>query len=254
MGKKAFLGLALVCLLVGSSSVVGAASQESSRCSRAGKVIKVSDVKLVCGRVNRKLSWILISNYGAGSKKSSRCSKAGKVINVFDLKIVCGRVNRKLSWILISKAATTSQVVSPSTTATTVATTTTTTTATTTTVSTAIPKIVSVAFRQPDADGTYNIGQFVRVAFTFSIPVVVSGSPYVMLDASTIGKTPFLDGNGTTGLMFSYTVVAGDVESGVGLIANSFVLNGGTIKSLTGVSADLTHSRISRSGTRLVGP
>jgi hypothetical protein len=113
---------------------------------------------------------------------------------------------------------------------------------------------VSVAFRQPDADGTYNIGQFVRVAFTFSIPVVVSGSPYVMLDANTIGKTPFLDGNGTTGLMFSYTVAAGDVESGVGLIANSIVLNGGTIKSLTGVSADLTHARISRSGTRLVAP
>jgi hypothetical protein len=113
---------------------------------------------------------------------------------------------------------------------------------------------VSVAFRQPDADGTYNIGQFVRVAFTFSIPVVVSGSPYVMLDATTIGKTPFLDGNGTTNLMFSYTVAVGDVESGVGLIANSIVLNGGTIKSLTGVSADLTHARISRSGTRLVAP
>lgn len=196
-------------------------------------------------------------------KESARCSKAGKVITVSDVKLVCGRVNRKLSWILISKVATSPQVTAPVTT-TTVATTTTaatttttavaTTTTTTTTVSTAIPKIVSVAFRQPDADGTYNIGQFVRVAFTFSIPVVVSGSPYVMLDANTIGKTPFLDGNGTTGLMFSYTVAAGDVETGVGLTANSFVLNGGTIKSLAGVSADLTHAKISRSGTRLVGP
>ena len=223
MVKRVFLGLALACLLAGSPSAVGAAG-----------------------------------------KQTARCSKAGKVINVSDVKMVCGRVNRKLTWILISKVATTTQVVAPvtttstvatATTATTVAATTTTTTSTTTTtVSTAIPKIVSVAFRQPDADGKYNIGQFVRVAFTFSIPVVVSGSPYVMLDADTIGRTPFLDGNGTTGLMFSYTVAAGDVESGVGLIANSFVLNGGTIKSLTGVSADLTHTRISRSGTRLVGP
>jgi hypothetical protein len=40
----------------------------------------------------------------------------------------------------------------------------------------------------------------------------------------------------------------------VGLSANSIVLNGGTIKSLSGVNADLTHARISRSGTRLVGP
>ena len=202
---------------------------------------------------------------------AARCSKAGKVINVSDVRMVCGRVNRKLTWILISKTVTSTATVAPVTTtttttptttatttttvATTTTTTTTTTTSTTTTVSTAIPKILSVVFRQPDADGVYNVGQFVRVAFTFSMPVIVSGAPYVMLEASNIGKTPFLDGNGTTSLMFSYTVVTGDVEnSGVGLSANSIVLNGGTIKSLSGVNADLTHARISRSGTRLVGP
>ena len=226
MGKRVFLGLALASLLVGSPSVVEAVG-----------------------------------------KQSARCSKAGKVINVSDVKMVCGRVNRKLTWILISKVATTTQVVAPvtttstvvtATTATTVAattTTTTTTTSTTTTVSTAIPKILSVAIRAPGTDGIYHVGQFVRVAFVFSLPVTVSGAPYVMLDASNIGRTPFLDGNGTTNIMFSYTVATGDVEnSGVGLIANSIVLNGGTIKSATGVNADLTHARISRSGSRLVGP
>lgn len=224
MGKRVFLGLALACLLIGLPSAVGAAG-----------------------------------------KQSARCSKAGKVINVSDVKMVCGRVNRKLTWILISKVATTTQVVAPVTTTTTVATattattvaatTTTTTSTTTTTVSTAIPKISSVAIRSPGTDGIYHVGQFVRVAFVFSMPVTVSGSPYVMLDATNIGKTPFLDGNGTTNIMFSYTVATGDVEnSGVGLIANSIVLNGGTIKSATGVNADLTHARISRSGSRLVGP
>ncbi len=225
MGKRVFLSLAVVCLMLGPSSLVEATG-----------------------------------------KQSARCSKAGKVINVSDVKMVCGRVNRKLTWILISKVATTTQVVAPVTTTTTVATattattttvaaTTTTTTTTTTTVSTAIPKIVSVAFRQPGTDGIYHVGQFVRVAFVFSMPVTVTGAPYVMLDSSSIGKTPFLDGNGTVNIMFSYTVATGDVEtSGVGLIANSIVLNGGTIKSATGVSADLTHARISRSGTRLVGP
>ena len=225
MGKRMLLGLGLLCLSVGSPSVVEASSKPTARCSKAGKVINVSDVKMVCGRVNRKLSWILIS------KTATSTATAAPV--------------------------TTTTTVAPTTTAvttTTVATTTTTTT-TTTTVSTAIPKILSVAFRQPDSDGIFNVGQFVRVAFTFSMPVNVSGAPYVMLEATNIGKTPFLDGNGTASLMFSYTVATGDVEnSGVGLSANSIVLNGGTIKSLSGVNADLTHARISRSGTRLVGP
>jgi len=227
MGKRIVFSLAFTCLLVGSSSVVE-----------------------------------------ASGKPTARCSKAGKVINVSDVKMVCGRVNRKLSWILISKVATTTQVVAPVTTTTTVAsattattttvaatTTTTTTTSTTTTVSTAIPKIVSVAFRQPGSDGIYHVGQNVRVVYNFSLPVYVTGGPYAMLEASSIGKTPLLDGNGTTSLMFSYTIVTGDVEtSGVGLIANSIVLNGGTIKSASGVNADLTHARLSRSSSRLVGP
>ena len=224
MGKRSFFGFALAFLVVGSPSVVEAVGKQSARCSTAGKVINVSDVKMVCGRVNRKLTWILIS-----------------------------------------KVATTTQVVAPVTTTSTIATatsattvaatTTTTSTTTTTTVSTAIPKISSVAIRSPGTDGIYHVGQFVRVAFVFSLPVTVSGAPYVMLDATNIGKTPFLDGNGTTNIMFSYTVATGEVEnSGVGLIANSIVLNGGTIKSATGVNADLTHARISRSGSRLVGP
>lgn len=223
MGKRVFLGLALACLLAGSPSAVGAAGRQTARCSKAGKVINVSDVKMVCGRVNRKLTWILIP------------------------KVASTQV--------VAPVTTTSTVATATTVTTVAATTTTTTSTTTTTVSTAIPKILSVAIRSPGTDGIYHVGQFVRVAFVFSMPVTVSGSPYVMLDATNIGKTPFLDGNGTTNIMFSYTVATGDVEnSGVGLIANSIVLNGGTIKSATGVNADLTHARISRSGSRLVGP
>ncbi len=220
-----FMSLALVCLMLGPSSIVEAAGKENARCTKAGKVLNVSDVKLVCGKVNRKLKWILIT-------------KTAVVTPVI------------ATVTTVTTPVTTTTVAPVTTTATT-----TTTTTTTTTVSTAIPKIVSVAFRQPGTDGIYHVGQFVRVAFVFSMPVTVSGSPYMMLEATNIGMTPFLDGNGTTSLMFSYTIVTGDVEtSGVGLIANSIVLNGGTIKSATGVSADLTHARISRSGSRLVGP
>jgi len=222
MGKRVLLSLVLACVLLGPSSIVEATVKESARCTQAGKVLKVSDVKLVCGRVNRKLKWILISNPVATTPAT---------------------------------AAVTTTTTAVTTTTVAAATTTTSTTTTTTTVSTAIPKILSVVFRAPGADGIYHVGQNIRVAFTFSMPVNVTGAPYVMLEATNIGKTPFLDGNGTTSLMFSYTVVTGDVEtSGVGLGANSIVLNGATIKSLSGVTADLTHARLSRSASRLVGP
>ena len=222
MGKKLVSSVVLACVLLGPSSIVEATVKESARCTQAGKVLKVSDVKLVCGRVNRKLKWILISNPVATTPAT---------------------------------AAVTTTTTAVTTTTVAAGTTTTSTTTTTTSVSTAIPKILSVVFRAPGADGIYHVGQHIRVAFTFSMPVNVTGAPYVMLEATNIGKTPFLDGNGTTSLMFSYTVVTGDVEtSGVGLGANSIVLNGATIKSLSGVTADLTHARLSRSASRLVGP
>ena len=218
-----FWSLALVCLMLGPSSKVEATGKENARCTKAGKVLNVSDVKLVCGRVNRKLKWILISKTAV--------------------------VTPVIAAVTTITTPVTTTTVAP------VTTTSTTTTTTTTTVSTAIPKILSVAIRAPGTDGIFHVGQNIRVAFTFSVPVIVSGAPYVMLDATNIGKTPFLDGNGTANIMFSYTVATGDVEnSGVGLIANSIVLNGGTMKSATGVSADLTHARVSRSGSRLVGP
>ncbi len=222
MGKKLVSSVVLACVLLGPSSIVEATVKESARCTQAGKVLKVSDVKLVCGRVNRKLKWILISNPVATTPAT---------------------------------AAVTTTTTAVTTTTVAAGTTTTSTTTTTTSVSTAIPKILSVVFRAPGADGIYHVGQHIRVAFTFSMPVNVTGAPYVMLEATNIGKTPFLDGNGTTSLLFSYTVVTGDVEtSGVGLGANSIVLNGATIKSLSGVTADLTHARLSRSASRLVGP
>ena len=218
-----FWSLALVCLMLGPSSKVEATGKENARCTKAGKVLNVSDVKLVCGRVNRKLKWILIS----------------KTAVVTPVIAAVTTITTPVTTTTVASVTTTSAA----------------TTTTTTTVSTAIPKILSVAIRAPGTDGIFHVGQNIRVAFTFSVPVIVSGAPYVMLEATNIGKTPFLDGNGTANIMFSYTVATGDVEnSGVGLIANSIVLNGGTMKSATGVSADLTHARVSRSGSRLVGP
>ncbi len=144
MGKKLVSNVVLACVVLGPSSIVEATVKESARCTQAGKVLKVSDVKLVCGRVNRKLKWILISNPVATTPVT---------------------------------AAVTTTTTAVTTTTVAAATTTTSTTTTTTTVSTAIPKILSVVFRAPGADGIYHVGQHVRVAFTISMPVNVMGAP-----------------------------------------------------------------------------
>jgi hypothetical protein len=140
------------------------------------------------------------------------------------------------------------------TTATTVATTvaTTTTTSTTTTVaSSAAPKITSIAFKEPG--GKWIIGQNVQVRIVFDIAVVITGSPYLSVLSDGINKLTYLEGTGGTSLIFSYTVLTGDIDStGVGVAANSLVLNSGTIKSASGVAAVLTHAAIARSSTRLI--
>jgi hypothetical protein len=137
-------------------------------------------------------------------------------------------------------------VTTVATTATTVATTTTTTVA-----SSAAPKISSIAFKEPG--GKWIPGQNIQVKVIFNSSVVITGSPYISVLSDGINKVTYLEGTGGTSLIFSYTVVAGDIDNtGVGIAANAFVLNSGTIKSSSGVTADLTHAAIARSSTRLI--
>ncbi len=139
-----------------------------------------------------------------------------------------------------------------STTVTTVATTATTVATTTTTVaSSAAPKITAIAFKEPGAK--WIVGQNVQVKVTFDLPVVITGTPYIGLLSDGINKVTYSEGSGGTSLIFSYTVLAGDIDNtGVGMAADAFVLNGGTIKSSSGVVAVLTHSAIARSSTRKI--
>ena len=139
------------------------------------------------------------------------------------------------------------------TTATTVATTTTTTTSTTTTTvaSSVAPKITSIAFKEPG--GKWIVGQNVQVRIIFDVAVVITGSPYLSVLSDGINKLTYLEGTGGTSLIFSYTVLTGDIDNtGVGMAANALVLNSGTIKSASGVTAVLTHAAIARSSTRLI--
>ena len=146
----------------------------------------------------------------------------------------------------------TTTVTTVATTATTVATTATTVAATTTTVaSSAAPTISTISFKEPG--GKWIPGQNLQVKVVFNAPVVITGSPYISVLSDAINKLTYLEGSGGTSILFSHTVAAGDIDNtGVGMAANSFVLNSGTIKSASGVTAVLTHAAIARSSTRLI--
>ena len=131
-------------------------------------------------------------------------------------------------------------------------TTTTTAAATTTTTTVAAPTISTVAFKEPTNE-KWIPGQSLQVRVIFNVPVVVTGSPYISLLSDGINRATYLDGSGGTSLIFAYTIVSGDIDNtGVGIAANSIVLNSGTIKSASGVTATLTHSAVARSSTRKI--
>ena len=146
----------------------------------------------------------------------------------------------------------TTTVTTVATTATTVATTATTVAATTTTVaSSAAPTISTISFKEPG--GKWIPGQNLQVKVVFNAPVVITGSPYISILSDGVNKVTYLEGTGGTSLIFSYTVLVGDIDNtGVGMAADAFVLNGGTIKSSSGVAAVLTHAAIARSSTRKI--
>ena len=115
-------------------------------------------------------------------------------------------------------------------TTTTVAATTTTTTTTTTVASSAAPIISTISFKEPG--GKWIPGQNIQIRVVFNASVVITGSPYISVLSDAINKLTYLEGSGGTSILFSYTVAAGDIDNtGVGMAADAFVLNGGTIKS-----------------------
>ena len=125
-------------------------------------------------------------------------------------------------------------------------------TTTTTTTTAAAPVISTVAFKEPTNE-KWIPGQSLQVRVIFNVPVVVTGSPYISLLSDGINRATYLDGSGGTSLIFAYTILSGDIDNtGVGIAANSIVLNSGTIKSASGVNATLTHSAVARSSTRKI--
>ena len=95
----------------------------------------------------------------------------------------------------------------------------------------------------PGSDRIYAPEDDIQVTVTFSEAVDVERTPRLMLKVGDRNRPAgYLEGTGTTELVFAYEVVNGDEDSdGVSIEANSLSLNGGTIKDASKNSADLDH-------------
>ena len=100
-----------------------------------------------------------------------------------------------------------------------------------------IPHIASLT--SPQSPGIYVTGDVISILVEFSVPVVVTGSPYILLETGTIDRrADYVGINDSTTLEFQYIVQLGDESLDLdywtdeGLFrssVSSFRLNGGTI-------------------------
>jgi Ca2+-binding RTX toxin-like protein len=117
------------------------------------------------------------------------------------------------------------------------------------------PTISAVAITSnAGADNTYATGDVIQVTVTFSEAVTVTGAPQLTLTVGGASCTAnYTSGSGTSALVFSYTVQAGDVDAdGIGIPANAISLNGGTIRDAGLNNAVLTSSALADQANHLV--
>ena len=96
------------------------------------------------------------------------------------------------------------------------------------------------------SDSTYTVGDTISVKVTFNENVTVTGTPQLEIAVGANNRqADYASGSGSTELIFSYTVVAGDADTdGISVGANKLALNGGTIKDAVGNDATLTHTAL----------
>ena len=104
---------------------------------------------------------------------------------------------------------------------------------------------------------TLTDGGAIDVSLLFSEPVAVTGAPHVGLGVGDRTRTAAFNAYAAqeNGASFAYTVAADDYDSdGVGVLADSLMLNGGTIRDLAGNDAALAHpARQGRADQPVVG-
>lgn len=105
---------------------------------------------------------------------------------------------------------------------------------------TAAPVVSGVSSSK--TNGTYGVGEVIAIQVTFSKAVAVTGTPQLTLETGGTDRVVnYTSGTGGATLTFNYTVQSGDVSADLDCVSTSaLALNGGTIKSLSGVDATLT--------------
>jgi uncharacterized protein YjdB len=85
------------------------------------------------------------------------------------------------------------------------------------------------------ANGAYNAGDVIPITITFNVPVYVTGSPKLALNAGSGANATYSSGSGTTALTFNYTVGATHSTDDLDYTSTTaLTLNGGTIKDADG--------------------
>lgn len=97
--------------------------------------------------------------------------------------------------------------------------------------------------------GSYNAGKVLSFTVNFSVPVTVTGTPRLAL---TIGSTTklatYLSGSGSSALVFTYTVAAGENDPDGIALTSPLQLNGGSIKDSLGTDSALAFALPDTSG------
>ncbi|NCA15384.1 MAG: hemagglutinin/hemolysin-related protein, partial [Proteobacteria bacterium] len=124
------------------------------------------------------------------------------------------------------------------------------------TLDTTAPTVSSVAITSATGlqNNTLNVGDVVSVTVTMSEATTVAGTPQLALNigGATV-QANYASGSGTTALVFTYTIAAGQTDAnGISVDANGLSLNGGTLKDGAGNDAVLTFTAVSDNAGYLV--
>ena len=108
------------------------------------------------------------------------------------------------------------------------------------------PSVSRFGFNLSGPEDTHPAGFVIEVFVIFAERVQVTGRPWVTLELGGGQRTAiFSSGGGYNALIFSYTVVAGDMDTdGMSIPAGRIELNGGTIKDEAGKPAMLDYPRV----------
>jgi RsaA N-terminal domain/Peptidase M10 serralysin C terminal/Bacterial Ig-like domain len=111
------------------------------------------------------------------------------------------------------------------------------------------PRVASVAV--PTA-GAYATGQDLTFTVNFDEAVTVTGTPQLAVTiGSTTRQASYVSGSGSSSLVFSYAIQAGEVDAN-GVTLGALTLNGGTLKDASGNDASLTLNSVGPTSTVLV--